>query len=208
MFYSDKHLRIIILLQRGFPSGSVIKNPPANAGDAGDTCSIPGSGRSPGEGNGNLHQYSCLGNPTDREAWWVTVHGVSESRTWLSAHTHTKMTFTTETVAENRAGIRKEAWGYETCTPQSPCSTREATAMRNPCNTTSAHPHLPQEEKSPCSNQDLLRPTEQNETKAQVFYFPVVNTVFLLGWIRMTLRIIQPNISGSCPYLGGKERFL
>ena len=48
----------------GFLGGSVVKNPPANAGDAG---SVPGSGRSPGEGNGNPLQYSCLGNPMDRE---------------------------------------------------------------------------------------------------------------------------------------------
>ena len=51
----------------GFPGGSVVKNPPANAGDAG---SIPGSRGSPGEGNGNPLQYSCLGNPMDRGAWW------------------------------------------------------------------------------------------------------------------------------------------
>ena len=50
----------------------MVKNPPANTGDAG---SIPGSGRSHGGGNGNLLQYSCLGNPMDREAWWATVHG-------------------------------------------------------------------------------------------------------------------------------------
>ena len=55
----------------GFPDGSVIKNPPANAGDRG---SIPGLGRSVGEGNDNSLQYSCLGNPTDRRAWWTTVH--------------------------------------------------------------------------------------------------------------------------------------
>ena len=60
----------------GFPGGSVVKNPPAIAGDQG---SIPGSGRSPGEGNGNLFQYSCLGNAMDRGAWWVTVHRVAES---------------------------------------------------------------------------------------------------------------------------------
>jgi len=59
----------------GFPYGSLIKNPPANAGDAG---SIPGSGRCPGEGNGNPLQYSCLGNPMDRGAWEATVHGVTK----------------------------------------------------------------------------------------------------------------------------------
>ena len=50
-------------------------NPPANAGDVG---SIPGSGRSPGEGNGNPLQYSCLGNPMDRGAWQTTVHEVTK----------------------------------------------------------------------------------------------------------------------------------
>ena len=59
----------------GFPGGSEVKNPPANAGDAG---SIPGAGGSPGGGNGNPLQYSCLGNPMDRGAWWVTVHRVTK----------------------------------------------------------------------------------------------------------------------------------
>ena len=56
----------------GFSGGTEVKNPPAHAGDTG---SIPGSGRSPGEGNGNPLQYSCLGNPMDRGAWWAIVHG-------------------------------------------------------------------------------------------------------------------------------------
>ena len=59
-------------LYMGFPGGSAVKNPPANVGNPGST---PGSGRSPGEGNGNLLQYSCLGNPMDRRAWRATVHG-------------------------------------------------------------------------------------------------------------------------------------
>ena len=63
------------------PGGSVIKNPPANAGDAG---SVPGSGRSPGEGNGNLLQYSCLENPMDCGAWKAIVHGLRTSQTQLS----------------------------------------------------------------------------------------------------------------------------
>ena len=54
--------------------GLVVKNPPAIAGGMG---SIPGSGRSPGEGSGNPLQYSCLENPVDRGAWWGTVHGVT-----------------------------------------------------------------------------------------------------------------------------------
>ena len=59
----------------------VVKNPPANAGDVRDLDLIPGSGRAPGEGNGNPLQYSCLKNPTDRGAWWTTVHGVTKSQT-------------------------------------------------------------------------------------------------------------------------------
>ena len=57
--------------------------------NAGDLGSIPGSGRSPGEGNGNPLQYSCLENPMDRGAWWATVHGVAKSRTRLSVVTFT-----------------------------------------------------------------------------------------------------------------------
>ena len=67
-----------------FLGGSVVKNLPVNEGDAGDTGSIPGSGRSPGGGNGNPPQYFCLENPRDRGAWWVTVHGISKSQTRLS----------------------------------------------------------------------------------------------------------------------------
>ena len=62
----------------GFPGGSVVKNPPVSAGDAG---SLPDPGRSPGGGNGNPFHYSCLGNPTDRGAWWATVHGVTKNPT-------------------------------------------------------------------------------------------------------------------------------
>ena len=65
-------------LDRGFPGGSVIKNPPANAGDMDLT---PGPGIPPGEGNGNPLQYSCLENPMDRAVWRATVHGITKSRT-------------------------------------------------------------------------------------------------------------------------------
>ena len=57
----------------GFPGGSIVKNPPANAGDSG---LIPGSERSPGEGNGNPLQHSCLGNPMDRGAWRAISMGL------------------------------------------------------------------------------------------------------------------------------------
>ena len=59
----------------------MVKNPPANAGDAGDLGSIPGSERSPAGGHGNPLQYSCLENPMDRGAWWATVYGSQESDT-------------------------------------------------------------------------------------------------------------------------------
>ena len=61
-----------------FPGGSVVKNLPASAGDAGDLGLILGSGRSPGVGNGNPLQYSCLGNRMDRGAWQAAVHGVTK----------------------------------------------------------------------------------------------------------------------------------
>ena len=64
-----------LLMNTGFPGGIVAKNLPANAEDARDVSSIPGLGRSPGEGNGNPLQYSCLGNPMYRGAWWAIVHG-------------------------------------------------------------------------------------------------------------------------------------
>ena len=61
----------------------VVKNPPASARDMRDTGSTPGSGRSPGEGNGNPLQDSCLKNPLDRGAWWATVHRATQSQTQL-----------------------------------------------------------------------------------------------------------------------------
>ena len=64
-----------------FPGGSVGKESACIAVDLG---SIPGSGRSPGEGNGNSIQYSCMENSTDREAWWATIHEVTKSLTGLS----------------------------------------------------------------------------------------------------------------------------
>ena len=67
----------------GFPGGMVVKNPPANAGDTRDLGSIPGLGRSPGVGNGNPLQYSCLENCMD------SLQVVAKSQTQLSTHTHT-----------------------------------------------------------------------------------------------------------------------
>ena len=69
----------------GFPGGSVVKNPPA---DTGDESSIPGSGRSPGGGNGNPLQYPSLKDATDRGAWRAAVLGAAERQVWLSVRTH------------------------------------------------------------------------------------------------------------------------
>ena len=71
-------LCIIVSAHLGFPSGSAVKNPPANAGDAGDVGSIPGLGRSLGEGNGNPLPYFCLENSMNSGAWQATVHGATE----------------------------------------------------------------------------------------------------------------------------------
>ena len=76
------------------PWWSAVKNLPANA----DAGLIPGLKRSPGEGNGNPLQGSCLGNPMDRGDWWPKVHGVSESQTQLSTHTHTHTRTHTHTI--------------------------------------------------------------------------------------------------------------
>ena len=68
-------------MTQGFPGGSEVKASACNAGDLG---SIPGLGRSPGEGNSNPLQYSCLENPMDRGAWWATLHGVTKRWAQLS----------------------------------------------------------------------------------------------------------------------------
>ena len=74
----------------GFPGGSMVKNPPTNAGDARHTGLIPGSGRALGWGNGNPLQYSCLESSMDRGAWWATVH--TDTTEWLSMHKNAKRT--------------------------------------------------------------------------------------------------------------------
>ena len=109
--------RFLTLRHTGFSSygaqaldctGSVVavqvKAPPANTGDAG---SIPGLGRSPGGGNGNPLQYSCLENSIDKETWWATVHGVTkELDTTECPHRHTpsEPSWPTLTVGSHRTG--------------------------------------------------------------------------------------------------------
>ena len=67
----------MVMTLLGFPGGSEVK---ASACDAGDLGLIPGLGRSPGEGNGNPLQYSCLENPMERGTWWAIEHGVAKSQ--------------------------------------------------------------------------------------------------------------------------------
>ena len=71
----------------GFPGGTVVKNPPANEGDAGDPSSSPGSGRSPGGGNSNPLQYSCLENPMDRGAWQADYSPWDRKESDITKHT-------------------------------------------------------------------------------------------------------------------------
>ena len=76
-----------------FLGGVLVKNPPGNVDDAKDAASVSHLGRSPGVGNVNPLQYSCLENIMDRGAWWAAVHEVTKSQTQLSAcvHTHTPL---------------------------------------------------------------------------------------------------------------------
>ena len=79
--FSDSHsLQLAMAIKRASQVALVIKSPPVDAEDSGDAGSIPGSGRSPGEGHGNPLQYFCLENPTDRGAWRATVHEITKSR--------------------------------------------------------------------------------------------------------------------------------
>ena len=75
---------LLAFTRLGVPWWLISKESPANARDVWEAGLIPGSGRSTGEGNGNPLQYSCLENPMDRGAWWVTVHGGARSWTSLS----------------------------------------------------------------------------------------------------------------------------
>ena len=88
----------------------VVKNPPANARDLRDAGLIPGSGRSPGGGDGNPLQYYCLEKPLDRGAWWATVQSCKESDTNATEHTHRQTdTHTSLLPAEKSPRERRKA---------------------------------------------------------------------------------------------------
>ena len=91
----------------GFPGSRVIKNSLANAGDTKDTGSIPGSGRSPGERNGNPLQYSCLENPMDRGAWRAADHGVAKNCTPLNGGTHANIQISVYLYTESKTFCRR-----------------------------------------------------------------------------------------------------
>ena len=88
IFKNSTNIYELLLCIRASLVAQLVKNTSANAGKAGYSGSIPGSGRSLGGGNGNPLQYSCLENLMDRGAWWATVHGVTKSQTWLNVHAH------------------------------------------------------------------------------------------------------------------------
>ena len=108
-------------MSMGFPAVLVVKNPPANVGDARDAGSIPRLGRSPGVGNGNLLQYSCLENSTDRGAWWDVVHRVAKSRTRLREGCQVSSVYEVEVVgprgrSEPAVGAKADAAGVTALT--------------------------------------------------------------------------------------------
>ena len=114
IFFSSKHFIAV-----GFAGGTVVKNPPADAEDAGDSGSAPGSGRSPGGGHGNPLHYSCLGNPMNRGAWWATVHGVPSGHDWVCARAHTHTHTHTPSTTPSKDGWLcgwgtpcTKSWGY------------------------------------------------------------------------------------------------
>ena len=113
----DTGILLPILITQGFPGGSVVKNPLSNAGDV---SSIPGLGRSPGEGNGNSLQYSCQGNPMDRGVWLATVGGVTEelnmtrqlNKNNICIHSHSHGVLRGQRVSTSNGDKKKSGLGH------------------------------------------------------------------------------------------------
>ena len=107
-----------------FFGGSEVKESACNAGDLG---LIPGSGRSPGEGNGNPLQYSCLENPLDGGVWWATVHRVAKSQTRLSDFAHTPLQYFSSQAPTFHPDVNVASWAlvlsYATNTSFPSCAT-------------------------------------------------------------------------------------
>ena len=125
----------------------MVKNPPASMGDTG---SIPGLGRAPGEGNGNPLQCSCLENPMDRRAWQATVHGVAKSQIWLNEQTTTKNTKPRtglECAGVHRTAswmeILPQSWEEEGASIQSSVITDGLGGPLSPTLVSTLHPHSP-----------------------------------------------------------------
>ena len=97
---------------RGFPGGTVVKNPPADTGDTRDVSLIPGLGRSPKVGNGKPFQYSYLENSRNRRAWQAIVHEVTKNQTWLSNSAHTHTHTHTHIQAAKYPKELSSAWGH------------------------------------------------------------------------------------------------
>ena len=112
-----------------FPGGSEVKVSACNVGDPG---SIPGSGRSPGEGNLNPLQYSCLENPMAGGAWWATVHGVAKNQTWLSNFIFT-FTFNLSLVQFNHSVMSDSLRSHEPQHDRHPCSKPTPRVYSNSC---------------------------------------------------------------------------
>ena len=107
LYHKQRHLdrRALYLIGWSFPHSSVSKESSCNAGNPG---SIPGSGRSPGEGNGNPLQYSCLENSINRGAWQATVHGVTMNWTWLNDYLFTSFPFSEHALLSTLLGNQEE----------------------------------------------------------------------------------------------------
>ena len=111
----------------------MVKTLPPTGGDVGDNGSIPGLGRSPGEGDGNPLQHSCLGNPRDRGAWWATVYGLSKSRTQPGGkqqhRDETDSLYVTAATVPHQAALSRvqlSRRGINTSMRCDPCRTRPA----------------------------------------------------------------------------------
>ena len=119
----------ITLYFLGFPGGSVVNNPLANAGDMGLILRL---GRSPGEGNGNSLPYSCLGNRIDRRAWWAAVHGVGH---YWAANTYSRPSAAAVAVAPSilAPSERYRCFGIITCSQSGPPT--------HPCQPAGPGPH-------------------------------------------------------------------